>query len=933
MGLFHEHSGDKHPWLTIGTHDADKWTRKIFAMQTKDVSWRVKDSNEQKLLIEITKMGYNVPSPVKQAPETPLSLQQFVEGNPFLFEFPASVSIPFKASFSQFFGTPICEYAQEVEYRPFLKREIYSVFAREALRDFGMNNPGARDQVSQTSVSNLFKSDKFPKTRFGIVRERKPGSRTGSRTLVWKWYNSIFTQSRENTALWRDVVQKADVDATPLKESTFKEKYASQPTEVHPSRKRKRVSIDPAGPRVFKPKEHVKPIPLILKAGDPLTFKNLMSLIKAEGKLKENKRTGYTSINKVSENLEVDKELYRILEGVKKPDDMQALHYWETLYKHYKILVKPLKHGSSSRMSKPTLEDMDRLTQRARETLLRMHKAIIKTMVERPNLYQKADYNWKDLWTRYYAPLADLSAAQRAQREYDNQQDKPKPKPKLKPKLKTPSPSPPRIEYGSPPVSPSKRSKSRERAEDELPSGFDFGAEPDEEDIVVGQYEAEGALVSLIRDFPIHVHGGIEKTGLDAIETRYEKSINRLKQFSPSIAEAVEKIWKLTPKELEDRGTVAVKGIPPKTRAKSEALEVLLKKLKKQKEPPPKKKIAPQPKPSPFVPIPGVPLPPLHHPKAKKPRIGVEPKKEPPDSPTRTMELLPIKTFEVIGTDPPVVGVNGVLIESPGLRNIVDSSASVLDSVGSEGRKVRVSSRSPTPFHLMGLTDEQKELMSDEKVDPDPTKVEEDAFSDVSSQQAYRDTEYLGDTGLAARLRGIMHLEDFDPRRLSLTAPSVAYTMMTSASRWSTMARFRQPIGAATIVRLKDIKRRMGERVELFSDESMLGFDSKEWQNRLFQKFPLDFSEGFKKNLGSYIKTNYNQKKKSMSFIVRKKVTPYQLDALIGYLEGKLPPFHYLTIYRKMKVFEEIYNLTGLQLFREYLRNELISAIHIKITW
>ena len=127
----------------------------------------------------------------------------------------------------------------------------------------------------------------------------------------------------------------------------------------------------------------------------------------------------------------------------------------------------------------------------------------------------------------------------------------------------------------------------------------------------------------------------------------------------------------------------------------------------------------------------------------------------------------------------------------------------------------------------------------------------------------------------------------------------------------------------------------MGDKVELFSDESMLGFNRLDWHRKLFEKFPLDFSKGFKKHLGPFIKTNFNKKKKELSFIIRNKVSAHQLNSLIGFLEGKCPPFHYLTEYRKAKVFEQIYNLLGLQDFREYMRNELLSvpSLHIKIAW
>ena len=101
------------------------------------------------------------------------------------------------------------------------------------------------------------------------------------------------------------------------------------------------------------------------------------------------------------------------------------------------------------------------------------------------------------------------------------------------------------------------------------------------------------------------------------------------------------------------------------------------------------------------------------------------------------------------------------------------------------------------------------------------------------------------------------------------------------------------------------------------------------------KKFPLDFSEGFKKNLGLYIKTNLDKKKNELSFLVRKKVSPFQLNSLIGYIEGKTPPFHYTTTFRHAKVYEEVYNLVSLQDLRVYIENELLTtpAIRMKITW
>ena len=83
------------------------------------------------------------------------------------------------------------------------------------------------------------------------------------------------------------------------------------------------------------------------------------------------------------------------------------------------------------------------------------------------------------------------------------------------------------------------------------------------------------------------------------------------------------------------------------------------------------------------------------------------------------------------------------------------------------------------------------------------------------------------------------------------------------------------------------------------------------------------------------MKTNLDKKKKELSFVVRNKVTPFQLNSLIGYIEGVTPPFRYLTTFRFAKVYEEVYNLVSLQDLRVYLENELRStpAVRMKITW
>ena len=85
------------------------------------------------------------------------------------------------------------------------------------------------------------------------------------------------------------------------------------------------------------------------------------------------------------------------------------------------------------------------------------------------------------------------------------------------------------------------------------------------------------------------------------------------------------------------------------------------------------------------------------------------------------------------------------------------------------------------------------------------------------------------------------------------------------------------PIPGYTIVRLNEIKRRMGTKVDLFDDSQSFGFNRKHWEKKLYEKFPIDFSEGFKQHLGSFIKTNFDDRKREFQFVVRRKATMFPL--------------------------------------------------------
>ena len=127
----------------------------------------------------------------------------------------------------------------------------------------------------------------------------------------------------------------------------------------------------------------------------------------------------------------------------------------------------------------------------------------------------------------------------------------------------------------------------------------------------------------------------------------------------------------------------------------------------------------------------------------------------------------------------------------------------------------------------------------------------------------------------------------------------------------------------------------MGAKVDLFDDDQMLGFNRKHWEKKLYEKFPIDFSEGFKRHLGTFIKTNYNIKKREFIFVVNRKATAVQLNSLIAVIESKVPPMHQVNTYIKRKVWEEVYNINSLFGLHSYVHQEIkmVPKVHMKLNW
>ena len=174
-------------------------------------------------------------------------------------------------------------------------------------------------------------------------------------------------------------------------------------------------------------------------------------------------------------------------------------------------------------------------------------------------------------------------------------------------------------------------------------------------------------------------------------------------------------------------------------------------------------------------------------------------------------------------------------------------------------------------------------------------------------------------------------------KMMAFDAQTVAtgMTAVTHASLYSTMAVKEMPIPHQTIIRLYDMKRRMGEKRDLFHDAQIVGFDKYKWEQELVKRFPIDLSEGFKQNLGSSVKTNYSKQNRNFEFRLQQRVTMLQLNSLIGIIESKCPSMHHITTYIKRKVWEELYNINSLHDLKNYILVEIqnIKQLHIRLTW
>ena len=275
----------------------------------------------------------------------------------------------------------------------------------------------------------------------------------------------------------------------------------------------------------------------------------------------------------------------------------------------------------------------------------------------------------------------------------------------------------------------------------------------------------------------------------------------------------------------------------------------------------------------------------------------------------RVLKASRIQKLTPTALSPPDFGDSATFINMPSLERAKDPI-----TLSSEETKDDEKEISPSP---------QRNIAGERFPSPTPEEIEE----------AEQRTAIM----LAARQRRFnQRRESFGGRRGSIGGWSdVSAISSGRMSTWSLAPMVDQPIPGQVIVRLNEIKRRMGEKKDLFDDASVLGYDRKKWETMLYQKFPIDFAAGMKKHLGNFIKTSFDRKNKKFEFTVRKKASDQQKNALIAVLESRCPPFRYIQKFIKRRKWEELYNVNSLMGLLSFITNTLKTTgkVHIKLTW
>jgi hypothetical protein len=173
----------------------------------------------------------------------------------------------------------------------------------------------------------------------------------------------------------------------------------------------------------------------------------------------------------------------------------------------------------------------------------------------------------------------------------------------------------------------------------------------------------------------------------------------------------------------------------------------------------------------------------------------------------------------------------------------------------------------------------------------------------------------------------------------SLTAPSISPSLMSGMSGMSGMSRRAvraRPIEARHIIRLREILQPPGEEREMFTrDHQIYGFAFNDWLHQNVAMFPIESMRGKKRTFGPHIKGNKDEKHRHFIFTVTRKASLIQIDALLTYIDEKLPKLFQMTTYLKRKKWDKIkgiqYNHDLHELITTQLKSK--SKVTVKLSW
>jgi len=161
-------------------------------------------------------------------------------------------------------------------------------------------------------------------------------------------------------------------------------------------------------------------------------------------------------------------------------------------------------------------------------------------------------------------------------------------------------------------------------------------------------------------------------------------------------------------------------------------------------------------------------------------------------------------------------------------------------------------------------------------------------------------------------------------------------TRKTGRTMFSTRAFHERPLDSVHIVHLHDIiKRDKTREDELYEmNKQVYGFDMNHWVKQNKELNPVSFIRGEKQHFGNYI--NASHARRRFVFTVKRKSTSMQRQAVLQYIETRLPNISIITTrvkrknkYDIVKEVRSVYDLRNL-IDREL---KMRATVLIKLTW